>query len=84
MSDGPEHLLNVDVLLGGGLEELDVHLLGESLGVLGQDDLAVGRVVLVAHEDFVHDVAVLLDLVEPSVKSNKFIKSNNTWQYKKR
>ena len=37
--DGPEHLLHVDVVLGGSLEKLDSHLVCKSSGIFGQDHL---------------------------------------------
>ena len=49
--DGPKHLFDVDVLLGGGLEELNAHLLGKPPGVFGENDLPVWVIALVAHKD---------------------------------
>lgn len=64
--DGSEHLLNVDVLFGRRLEELDAHLVGEASGVCGIDDLSRGVVVFVPDKYSVHNVTVLLNFVEPS------------------
>lgn len=47
--DADEHLLHVDVVLGGRLEQLDAHCVGEPFRVLGQHDLAIGTVVFIAH-----------------------------------
>lgn len=67
--DAPEHLVHVDVLLGGGLEEGDVvHLAGEPAGVLRDDHLPLGVVALVADEHPDHVLAVLVDLVQPPAK----------------
>jgi len=47
--DRQEHVLHVDVVFGGCLVQLDVHLFREPLRVLGDDHLPVRIIVLVAH-----------------------------------
>lgn len=61
-----EGLLDVLAVLGGGLEEADVVVLGQLLALVGGDLARVGHVALVADED-ARDVVggMLLDLVHP-------------------
>lgn len=49
LGDHVEHLVHVQVVLGRRLEQLDFHLAGETLRVLGDDHLALRIVVFVAH-----------------------------------
>ncbi len=49
-----ESLLDVDILLSGGLKEVDVVLLSQSLALLVGDGALLSHIALVANEDFVH------------------------------
>lgn len=65
--DTVEHLLNVHVLLGAGLEQLNVHRVCEVLCIDRLYRLTIRTVVLVADQNSVDHVAVLIDLVQPSL-----------------
>ena len=57
---------NIDIFLGGGLEELEAEAVGELLAPLVADDPLVLHVALVAHQDHLRVVpAVRLDLGAP-------------------
>ena len=57
---------NIDIFLGGGLEELKAEAVGELLAPLVADDPLVLHVALVAHQDHLRVVpAVRLDLGAP-------------------
>ena len=66
-----ERALDVDVLLGAGLEELDIVLFGESFALLeGHGPLV--DITLVADQNLVHvDVGVHLDLRHPVADGEK-------------
>lgn len=49
LGDHVEHFVDVDVVLGGRLKQLDIHLSGEPLGVLRDDDFAVRVIVFVTN-----------------------------------
>ena len=61
-----EGLVNVDVALGGDLEEGDAELIGKSLALLGADDALLFPITLVADQDLVDALgSVLLNIGEP-------------------
>ena len=61
-----EGLVDVDVALGGDLEEGDAELVGEGLALFLGDDALVLPVALVANQDLVNALGgVLLDVLEP-------------------
>lgn len=61
-----EGLVDVDVALGGDLEEGDAELVGEGLALLGADDALVLPVALVSDEDLVDALGgVLFYVGEP-------------------
>mmetsp|Transcript_2439 Transcript_2439/g.2821 ORF Transcript_2439/g.2821 Transcript_2439/m.2821 type:complete len:218 (+) Transcript_2439:218-871(+) len=68
--DGPcdsnKGLIDVDIVLGRALPEIDAKLLGKFLSLFRGDDLLVKHIALVSDEDLVDmDVGVLLDLRDP-------------------
>ena len=68
---------NIDIFLGGGLEELEAEAVGELLAPLVADDPLVLHVALVAHQDHLRVVpAVRLDLGAPEVDSLRVIQGN--------
>ena len=67
---------NIDIFLGGGLEELEAEAVGELLAPLVADDPLVLHVALVAHQDHLRVVpAVRLDLGAPDEKVVRFKRS---------
>lgn len=63
LRDGHKHVLDIQIVLGRRLEQFDVHLAGEPARVLRDDHLAVGVVVLVAHQHLIHHITIVLDLL---------------------
>lgn len=64
--EGVEGLVDVDVALGGDLEEGDAELVGEGLALLGADNALLLPVALVADEDLVDALGgVLFYVGEP-------------------
>lgn len=65
-SEAIEGLVDVNVALGGDLEEWDSKLIGQSLSLLSSDDALLFPVTLVADQDLVDALGrVLLDVGEP-------------------
>jgi len=61
-------LVDVDVALGGDLEEGDAELVGEGLALLGRDDAFLLPVALISNQDLVDALGgVLLDVGEPGL-----------------
>lgn len=49
LGDCLKHFVDVHIVLGRGLQQLDVHLMGEPLDILGGDDFAIWIVVFVTN-----------------------------------
>lgn len=61
-----EDCLDVDILLGGGLEEFEPQLVSQLLSPLGANDSFVLHIAFVAHQDYLGVVPrVRLDLGHP-------------------
>ena len=64
--------LDVDVLLGGGLEELESELVGQLFAALVADDALVLHVALVTHQDHLRVIPrVRLDLGAPAGRAGQ-------------
>ena len=72
-----EHFLDVLVVLGARFEQLDLHLLGESLRVLSQHHFPVWHVVFIAN--FIYqENQVLKFFCLPTTKSEQVINVDDT------
>lgn len=79
--DAVEHLLNVHVLLRAGLEQLDLHRFRELLRVDCLHGLSIWTVVLVADQNSIDHVAVLFDLVQPSLHVHERVRIRHVVHY---
>jgi len=60
------YLLNVDVILGTRLKQLNIHLIRESLGIRWRHDFAGWLIIFVADQHLAHQIAMLLHFRKPA------------------
>lgn len=65
--DAQEHLLDVEVVLCGRLEQFDLHRAGEAFRVLGEYDFSFWFIVFVPHKHFIYNITILFNFVQPSL-----------------